>query len=337
MIIQDSFPLVTIAIPTYNRAEYLAQALESAVNQTYQHIEILVSDNCSTDNTESVVTGFTDPRIRYVKQRENIGPDPNWNFCLQQAKGAFFLLLQDDDVIDDRLVEVCMKAANYSTDVGIIRTGTRVIDSDGKVLRERKNIAGGLSTEEFIMTLLSGKLNMYLCGSLFNTKNLKEICDSYAVWTGTRYRHWEDVYAEIQVATRFRRIDVEEVLASFRKHSTQLTFRVNIRDWIEDSNIFLDSICDLVPKNKISIRKKGMEYFFEHNYCLASQIKSSVKRLLAYGLVYHHFKEPRELSFHKIYSLLYFVLSKTPLSSPLDTMKVNVKQMIDSLRMKFKT
>jgi len=334
---QNSLPLVTIAIPTYNRAEYLAQALESAVKQTYQNIEIIVSDNCSIDNTEAVVGGFKDPRIKYFKQKENIGPDPNWNFCLENAKGIFFLLLQDDDLIDNCFVDICMKAANHSADVGIIRTGTRVIDSNGNILRERKNIAGGLPSEEFITTLLSGKLNMYLCGSIFNTKNLKEICDSYGIWTGTKYRHWEDVYAEIQLATRFPRIDVEEVLASFRKHSSQLTFRVNIREWIEDSKIFLDSICDLVTHNKELIRNKGREYFFEHNCCLVSQIKSPIKRALAYLLVYHNFKCPPQVNAQYIYSLVYFVVSKTPFSLALGNLKVAVKRMLASLKIKVKT
>jgi glycosyltransferase involved in cell wall biosynthesis len=331
-MVQNSLPLVTIAIPTYNRAEYLAHALESAVKQTYQNIEIIVSDNCSTDCTENVVRGFNDPRIKYFKQKKNVGPDPNWNFCLQHATGMFFLLLQDDDLIDDHFVDVCMKAANYSTDIGIIRTGTREIDSDGNVLQERKNIARNLSTEEFIMAFLSCKLTMYLCGSIFNTKNLKEICDSYAIWAGTQYRHWEDVYAEIQLATRFPRIDVEDVMASFRKHPSQLTFQVNIREWIEDSILFLNSICDLAPQMKNTIRKKGLEYFFEHNCFIASQIKPSVKGLIAYSVIYHNFKSPRGISFREIYSFLYFLLSKTSLYAPLNNIKVNVKGVVAGLK-----
>ena len=91
-------PKVTIAIPTYNRADdYLKQTLKSALNQTYENIEIIVSDNCSTDNTEAVVNSFNDSRIRYFRQQENIGANNNFNFCLKQAKGEYFLLLLDDD------------------------------------------------------------------------------------------------------------------------------------------------------------------------------------------------------------------------------------------------
>jgi glycosyltransferase involved in cell wall biosynthesis len=71
---KSSQPLVTIAMPTYNRADgFLKQALQSAVSQTYANIEIIVSDNCSTDNTESVVKEMKDPRIRYFKHSENMG------------------------------------------------------------------------------------------------------------------------------------------------------------------------------------------------------------------------------------------------------------------------
>ncbi len=325
-MINTVHPLVTIAIPTYNRADFLKQALESAVKQTYQNIEIIVSDNCSTDDTEIVAKRFNDPRIRYFKQSKNIGANPNWNFCLKYAKGVYFLLLQDDDLIDHDFVEVCMKAANYSTDIGIIRTGTRIIDAYGKVLRERTNIAGGLSTEDFIMTFLStSKLYMLLCGSLFNTKRLKEICSFYSVWAGTKYRNWEDVYAEIQLAARFGRIDVKDIKASYRKHSLQITFNVSIREWVEDSILLLDAMCDLVPEKKSLIRKAGMKKFARNCYNLASEIKSPAKRFVAYLIIYKKFKIFKEFKLPSIYS----ILSHTPLYYPLRFIKAEINRMFD--------
>jgi glycosyltransferase involved in cell wall biosynthesis len=68
-------PLVSIAIPTYNRADcYLRQSLESALRQTYPKVEILVSDNCSGDDTEEFVTGIADRRLKYFRHERNIGP-----------------------------------------------------------------------------------------------------------------------------------------------------------------------------------------------------------------------------------------------------------------------
>jgi glycosyltransferase involved in cell wall biosynthesis len=114
-----TYPLVTIAIPTYNRADgYLRQTLESALNQTYPNLDILVSDNCSVDDTAKLVTSFPDPRIRYIKHQVNVGQTNNFNFCLREAKGDYFLLLPDDDLIDHDFVETCIEAAERPPETG---------------------------------------------------------------------------------------------------------------------------------------------------------------------------------------------------------------------------
>src|SRR5215813_5462932 len=151
-------PLVTIGIPTYNRAgRYLRQALSSALNQSYRHIEVLVSDNCSPDNTEAVVTSFNDSRIRYIRHPVNIGAIKNFAFCLQEARGKYFLLLHDDDAIDLDFIETCLGAIPVGAEPGIIRTGTRAVDSNGKVLHEMPNQAVGCSTADFFRAWFSGK------------------------------------------------------------------------------------------------------------------------------------------------------------------------------------
>lgn len=279
-------PLVTIAIPTYNRAgRYLKQALESAVNQTYQDIEIIVSDNCSTDNTEAVVRRFSDPRIGYFRQAQNIGANNNFNFCLEQARGDYFLLLQDDDMIDADFVDICMRAAHYDTEVGIIRTGTCIIDSHGEVLYEAPNRVGGLSTVDFFRGWFTGKTSLYLCSTLFNTRRLKEI-------GGFRSKHnlFQDVVAEVQLAARFGRVDVEDVKASFRKHASEMTSSARISDWCEDSRFLLDLMCDLVSEAEAPlIRREGMRFLSRLNYNFARRVKAPGKRLASYLVVYRQF------------------------------------------------
>ena len=79
-------PLVTIGIPTYNRADgYLKEAIESVINQTYSNLEIIISDNCSSDDTGLVVKSFKDQRIHYYRHDENIGANNNFNFCLKKS------------------------------------------------------------------------------------------------------------------------------------------------------------------------------------------------------------------------------------------------------------
>ncbi|MBS3937574.1 MAG: glycosyltransferase family 2 protein, partial [Peptococcaceae bacterium] len=93
-------PLVTVAIPTRNRANYLREAIRSALSQTYTALEVIVSDNASADNTQEVVNGFSDPRIRYFRHETGLEMVSNWNYCLEQATGEFFLLLSDDDALE---------------------------------------------------------------------------------------------------------------------------------------------------------------------------------------------------------------------------------------------
>lgn len=97
--------LLTIAIPTYNRAPMLMRALRSISSQYDDRIEVIVSDNASSDNTEQIINEIQkEMPIYYVKNYENIGADANFLQCYNLAKGAFVLLLGDDDlIIEDRL------------------------------------------------------------------------------------------------------------------------------------------------------------------------------------------------------------------------------------------
>lgn len=92
-----ALPLVTIAIPTFNRSGFLRSAIDSALAQAYEAIEVVVSDNGSIDETAKVVESYHDDRLRYVRQESNIGLVANWNACLNLAKGEYCLILSDDD------------------------------------------------------------------------------------------------------------------------------------------------------------------------------------------------------------------------------------------------
>jgi glycosyltransferase domain-containing protein len=105
----ESAPLVTIAIPTYDRRQTLERTLESARGQTYPHLEIVISDNASADDTEALCRSVAaeDPRIRYLRQTENRGPTENFNTLFAAARGELVMMLADDDWIDPDYVERC--------------------------------------------------------------------------------------------------------------------------------------------------------------------------------------------------------------------------------------
>lgn len=105
--------LVSIAIPAYKRA-YLKDAITSVLTQDYLKFELVIVNDCSPQDIDSVVAKFDDPRIRYYKNEENLGSKSivlNWNKCLSLAKGEFFVLLCDDDVLLPNFVSELMKLA----------------------------------------------------------------------------------------------------------------------------------------------------------------------------------------------------------------------------------
>src|SRR3989338_8821533 len=100
-------PLVSIGLPTRNRAHLLKEALESLLGQTYRNIEYIVSDNASTDGTAELLHDYAarDPRIRYIRQDTDINGMENHEFVLRKAQGEYFMWASDDDWWHPRFVE----------------------------------------------------------------------------------------------------------------------------------------------------------------------------------------------------------------------------------------
>ena len=149
MKINKKQPLVTIAIPTFNRKEYLKQAIESVLEQSYKNIELVVSDNHSDDGTEELVIGYLKKHsnIRYFRQDENVGARLNWLNCVHAATGEYCLILSDDDILELDAVEKMVRA--FEENVVLVIGNMRYIDTSGKPFRKRVNIPGTLTTSEF--------------------------------------------------------------------------------------------------------------------------------------------------------------------------------------------
>ncbi len=90
-------PEISICIPTYNRAKYLREAVQSVLDQDFSDFELVVVDDCSSDNTADVIGHFADPRLRYISNDTNLGMVGNWNRCLELALSDVVWILHDDD------------------------------------------------------------------------------------------------------------------------------------------------------------------------------------------------------------------------------------------------
>ena len=90
--------LVSIITPSYNTARFIAETINSALAQTYTNWEMIIVDDCSTDNTDEIVAGFADPRIRYLKNERNSGAAFSRNRALREARGRWVAFLDSDDL-----------------------------------------------------------------------------------------------------------------------------------------------------------------------------------------------------------------------------------------------
>lgn len=110
-------PPVTIGIPTYNRVAMLPRALDSALGQTFEDLDIVVSDDGSSDGTREYLARCRDPRLRVVLQERNTGIFANTNACLRAAHGRRFLLLMDDDFLEPTAVADLLEPVKEDPDL----------------------------------------------------------------------------------------------------------------------------------------------------------------------------------------------------------------------------
>ena len=122
-------PLVSIGVPTYERAATLELAIASALGQTHSRLEVVVSDDGSADGTESLcrAAAARDPRLRYIRHEQHIGPTANFNAVLAAWRGDYVLLLADDDWFDPDYVERCLALLLSDPDIALAAGRARYV------------------------------------------------------------------------------------------------------------------------------------------------------------------------------------------------------------------
>ena len=170
-------PLVTIAIPTFNRASLLKGCVASALLQTYQRFEVIVSDNASTDQTPDVLREFIDPKLRVVRQATNIGLIPNWNACLAEATGDYVVFVSDDDRIAPWMLERCIALVKSQPQLPIVIALSDVqSDAEGRVLAasaSRKLRTGIWDGADILEEVLEGHIVTPMCTIMIRTGALR--------------------------------------------------------------------------------------------------------------------------------------------------------------------
>lgn len=172
-------PLVSICVPTRNRGAALAAAIRDICRQDYEPLEILISDNCSEDNTEQVCRELMreDSRIRYVRHATNLGLHGNHNYCMDQGRGEFVSIFHDHDLHSPGLIREYVEFLQAHPTVGVVCADWWLIDDTDAQIGARdyrvKEVTPGFEYIE--QTMRSGQTSIGIAGALVRRAALGDI------------------------------------------------------------------------------------------------------------------------------------------------------------------
>ncbi len=206
---------VTVIIPTYNRAHYLGEAIESVLNQTFDDFELIVIDDGSTDNTPELVRAIGDRRVRYL-QCSHRGISASLNAGICEARGRYIARLDSDDLWRPEMLSTLVAILDTRPDIGVAYGKAQAMDSAGSILTHSRGSAEhfpGDSLRSLVyedctcnIALLARRESLARAGSYDETLVANE--------------DW-DMWLRVARCDRFWFVD--KVLASFRLHDGNLT------------------------------------------------------------------------------------------------------------------
>jgi glycosyltransferase involved in cell wall biosynthesis len=201
---------VSIVLVTYNRASFLRKTLDSILTQTYPHFELLICDDCSTDDTEAVCQEYADKdrRIVYSKNRGNLGMPGNLNAGLRNCKYEFIADLHDGDIYAPTLIEKWRDALIKHPSAGFVFNRYRHLVPDGTCAWVTPSFPELLSGTEFLDLCFADNRGCPVWGTVMGRRSIYERLG----WFDGRYRFWADIDMWFRIAESCDVAHVPELL-----------------------------------------------------------------------------------------------------------------------------
>jgi glycosyltransferase involved in cell wall biosynthesis len=142
-------PRVSVGLVVYNGEDFLREAIDALLAQTFQDFELIISDNASTDSTEQICREYAakDQRIRYFRNEQNIGVARNFNRVIELAKGEYFKLAAHDDICAPDFLLKCVEVLDRDPSVVLCYTRIQIIDGNGKILWNGEDSVNSLAAD----------------------------------------------------------------------------------------------------------------------------------------------------------------------------------------------
>lgn len=289
--------LVSVIIPTYNHANFLAKAIKSVLDQTYTNFEIIVIDNHSTDNSDEVVNSFNDARLKLLKVHNNGVIAISRNKGILEAKGDWIAFLDSDDIWYPKKLETVMNVSSQNKEFDVLSTNEVAVNfktGDRSILRY------GPYEKNFYKALLLNGNRLSPSATLINHSFLKEkkllfnesedyiAVEDYDLWLklaqhGAKFKFLESVHGEYFIHQN--------------NNSSQL-----LRQRINYKNLLLDHVFKIQKFNKNP--HKLWNHFIPHiNF-------DEIKQLIADGYKFKAFAKLMHSFFHHPFGMFKYIFMK---------------------------
>ncbi len=272
-------PLISVIMPTFNRAWCIKRAIDSVLNQTYQNFEIVITDDGSTDNTEEIIKSINDERIKYFKFSENLGVIEARNSSVINSKGKWLIFFDSDDELKPNAIDIFLK--NIESDIKIYMAN--LIDTSTNIpklndfwkhkFKKQNNIA---TYNDFICNIATGDIVPFI---------KKELLEIVPYKTGSK-RNLHIFWHELFKHSNVKFID-DIVLICHTEHEDRIT---KLRE--KHATLWIDGIKEYIEKFKDDITSKCPKHMAFHYKSLGiyqyfSGDKSGARRTFLRALEYN--------------------------------------------------
>ena len=266
-------PRVSICIPSYNSVRFLAEAIDSALAQDYPDLEVVVCDNASNDGTPELCARYSDARLRVCRFEQLVGQAPNWNRCLDLARGELVLLLHADDVLRPSFVSEAVRMLDEHPAAAMVHCTAEHVDADGGHLHLQRvwRQSGVYPGRDLARRLLLEGCIVNPAGVLVRKSAYAAVgkCTE-AVVRGVDWHMWTRLALHGDVAY------LAEPLALYREHGQSGTSGVmtSARNGSDEVWMMNDLFRSIPPEHQelLSLRPEAMRGIAHRTWCFAEQM-----------------------------------------------------------------
>jgi glycosyltransferase involved in cell wall biosynthesis len=212
-------PMVSVIMPVYNAEKYIREAIDSILAQSYGNFELIIINDCPTDNSMNIVYTYTDKRIKIFNNKANSGIAYSRNVGLEYSQGRYIALMDDDDVSLPERLEAEVDFLEKRAEIDVVGGRCDIIDANGSFIRKS---AIPFYNPKFIKAVYLFK-NAYMNSTVMFRR---KIIDHYDIRFRDNYLGMEDFRFWIECSKVCNMSNLENILLKYRKHSENESSRI---------------------------------------------------------------------------------------------------------------